>query len=76
MQKEGRKLKPEQLVELDAMIKDRRSRIHFSVFTSERDDDDDLDAKVKKANEDIRDFMNMKIKEEFDNKPKEVPKVK
>lgn len=75
MQKDGRKLKPEQLEELDNYIKDRRSKIHFSVFKSQTEEDEELDEKLKVLYEEIRDFMNVKIKEEFDNKPPEEPVV-
>lgn len=76
MQREGKRLKPEQLEELEAYLNDRKSKIHFSVFTSEEEANPEIEEKLSKAYEEIRDFMNAKIKEEFDNKPPEEEKPK
>jgi hypothetical protein len=45
------------------------------VFKSQTEEDEELDEKLKVLYEEIRDFMNVKIKEEFDNKPPEEPVV-
>ena len=64
MQKDGKRLTSTQLVELEGYLKERRSKIHFSVFSSQQKENAELEAKIAKTHTEIREFMNAKIKED------------